>query len=183
LFTAAGVTKPEGVYIVVKIIKHMLKIFNELRPFFEDVFREISIREYAREVGISPPTASKILKEFEKEGLLISNQVGIYTFFRADSRGHLFSGLSKLYWQSTLHELTEGLHEEIGFGRIILFGSIAKSENTRNSDIDIYIDANERQVDISKLESALKRPIQLHFKKELKNEGLRKNIESGIRIR
>ena len=48
----------------------MLKIFNELKPFFEDVYREISVREYAKLTKVSPPTASTILKKYEKDNNL-----------------------------------------------------------------------------------------------------------------
>ena len=77
-----------------KIYKHMLKIFNGLNPFFEDVYREISVREYAKEIGISPPTASKMLKEFETEKLLLSNKKGIYIYFRANKENYLFKNLA-----------------------------------------------------------------------------------------
>jgi hypothetical protein len=33
-----------------------------MKLFFEDCYRDISVREYSRETTISPPTASKILK-------------------------------------------------------------------------------------------------------------------------
>ena len=48
----------------------MLKIFNDLEPFIEECYKEIGVREYSRIIKISAPTASKILKNFESEGLL-----------------------------------------------------------------------------------------------------------------
>ena len=49
----------------------MLNIINNLKPFFEDCYGRINVREYARIIKISPPTASKILLELNKEGLLL----------------------------------------------------------------------------------------------------------------
>jgi predicted nucleotidyltransferase len=161
----------------------MLKIFNTLKPFFEDVFREISVREYAREQKISPPNASKILKDLENEGLLISKNLGRYIFFRANQESPTFKEFAKLYCQTFLKGLTQELYEEIGFRKIILFGSIAKIENTKNSDVDLFLDTDERKINISGLEARLNRPVQLHFKKELKNKLLKENIENGILIR
>ena len=48
----------------------MLEIINNLAPFFEDCYRRISVREYSKIIKVSPPTASKILMEYYKEGLL-----------------------------------------------------------------------------------------------------------------
>ena len=48
----------------------MLNIINSLKPFIEDCYRRINVREYARIMKISPPTASKILFELNKEELL-----------------------------------------------------------------------------------------------------------------
>ena len=35
----------------------MLNIINNLRPFIEDCYRRISVREYSRLLKVSPPTA------------------------------------------------------------------------------------------------------------------------------
>ncbi len=161
----------------------MLKIFNNLRPFIEDVYREISVREYSKEIKISPPTASKQLKELEKEELLVSNRRGIYIYFRANKESYLFKQLARLYWYCIIYPLTEKLHGEISHKRIILFGSLSKVENTRNSDVDLFLEINPRKMNILELQKSLKREIQLHFRNELKNKHLNENMEQGILIR
>ncbi len=161
----------------------MLKLFNVLRPFFEDVYSEISVREYAKLVKISPPTASKELKELEKEDLLISNKKGIYIYFRANKENYAFKNLAKIYWYNTFYALTEELHDKINYGRMILFGSLAKAENTKNSDADIFLDTEKKDIAVSDMQKKLKRTIQLHFRDELKNENLKANIEQGVIIR
>ncbi|MBI2109906.1 ArsR family transcriptional regulator [Candidatus Woesearchaeota archaeon] len=161
----------------------MLKIFNRLRPFIEDVYREISVREYSKEVKISPPTASKQLKELDREGLLISNQRGIYLYFRANRESYLFKQLARLYWYSVLYHITKRVYEELSYKRIILFGSLSKAENTKNSDIDLFLDISPRKIDTLEIQKVLKRAIQLHFSNELKNKYLKENIEQGILIR
>ncbi|MAE42623.1 hypothetical protein CMO93_02540 [Candidatus Woesearchaeota archaeon] len=161
----------------------MLKIFNLLQPFFEDMYREISVREYAKEKKSSPPTASKILKDFNKENLLLLTKKGIYLFFRANRDNVIFKGLSKLYWQSELFKETEELHNQALFRKIVLFGSLAKSENTKDSDIDLFIDIERKKLNIKDIENKLKRKVQIHFRDSLKNPHLKKNIEKGIIIR
>ena len=161
----------------------MLKIFSLLRPFFEDVYREISVREYARLLKLSPPTAARILRELEKESLLISNKQGIYLFFRSQRENFLCQGLSRLYWQNKLFDITSNLHKQILFKRIVLFGSLSKAENYVDSDVDLYLDIEKREINTSDLEKELRREVQLHFKESLNNHNLKKNIEQGVRIR
>ena len=158
----------------------MLKIFYDLELFFEDVYREISVREYAREMKISPPTASKLLNELKAEELLVSTDKGVYRYFRAHRDGYVFRELAKLYWYSILHVLTEKIREEIAFRRIVLFGSLAKAENTNESDVDLFLDADERKIDVKHLQKVLGRDVQLHFAQSLRNEHLKKNINKGI---
>ena len=161
----------------------MLKIFNNLEPFFEDAYRELSVREYGRLRKISPPTASKILKGFAKENLLIRKKQGIYLVFRANNEYHLFRDLAAAYWREKLFHLLEDMHKEVLFKPITLFGSIVKAENTKNSDIDIYIGIPQKKIDTRAIESKLKRKIQIHFSDSAKNENLLENIKKGVIIR
>src|SRR3989338_4959977 len=85
----------------------MLKIFNNLKPFFEDCYRRYSVREYARSFKISPPTASKILKKFNKEGLLKVTKENNYLFFWANKENKVFLTLSRIYWGYKLNEFIE----------------------------------------------------------------------------
>jgi len=161
----------------------MLKILQELKPFFEDVYREVSVRQYARESRLSPPTASKRLSEFQREGLVILYKKGIYHYYRANRENYLFLQLARLYWYSALYPLTEKVHSVIAFRRIILFGSLSKAENTKKSDVDLFLDIDKRAIDTSSLKNALNRNIEIHFASSMKNEHLKKNIEQGIVIR
>jgi predicted nucleotidyltransferase len=159
----------------------MLEIFNNLRPFFEDTFLEVSVRDYSRKINVSPPTASTILKKLEKENILVKEKKGIYLFFRIN-KDIFFKDLAKAYWRNTLSKLFKDIHEIFLYKQIILFGSVSKSENDLNSDVDIYIDLPKRNIDLKAKERILKRKIQLHFIEVKKNKNLWKNIKRGIVI-
>lgn len=158
----------------------MLKVFDELKPFFDDVYQEISVREYARAMKISPPTASKLLRGFAEGGLLIAQNRGIYSYYRAHREEYVFRTLSRVYWYMVLRPLVEKMREQAAFGKIVLFGSLANAENTTDSDVDLFIQAEQRKMNVEALRRALGRDIQLHFSSVLKNEHLKKNIEKGI---
>jgi predicted nucleotidyltransferase len=157
----------------------MLKIFNELAPFFEDVYREISVREYSKITKVSPPTASTILKKYEKEELLLLEKKGIYYYFRAN-RNSLFMDFSRIYWKLILKPFIFYLAQNASYRDVVLFGSTSKAENNKDSDIDIYLDIPREEIDIRFIEKKLKRRIELHFIEETRNEHLKKNIEKGV---
>tara|TARA_Y100000310_G_C20570236_1_gene757624 strand:- start:912 stop:1184 length:273 start_codon:yes stop_codon:yes gene_type:complete len=75
----------------------MLKIINDLVLFFKDHSRKINVREYARLMGISPPTASKLLEEYRKEGLLVKEEFRNFIFYSAKVSSLDFNDLEKIY--------------------------------------------------------------------------------------
>ena len=160
----------------------MLEIFNNLGPFCEDVFREFSVREYARARKISPPTSSSVLKGFVKEGMFLMREERNLLLFRANRESALFRDLHIAYWRFILKKALEPLLEKILFRKIMLFGSIAKAENKIDSDLDLFVDVKYLKLDTSHIEKALKRKIQIHFSDSLKNEHLKANIEKGVEI-
>ncbi|MEK6893014.1 MAG: nucleotidyltransferase domain-containing protein [Nanoarchaeota archaeon] len=160
----------------------MLKILNSFKPFFEDTHREYSVREYGRICKVSPPTASTFLKKAENQGILLSKKQGIYIFYRANRNSSFFKDIAKTYWRLTLKQIMGEMNKDFLFKRPILFGSVAKAENTAESDLDIFVDINKRSINLENIEKKLKRNIQIHFKNSLNNENLKKNIENGVII-
>lgn len=160
----------------------MLDIFKDIKPFFEDVFRETSVREYARIRKVSPPTASSLLKRLAEEQVLIMRKDRNLLLFRANKEFFLFRDLAISFWKYVIGEAFKPLREDLLYKRLILFGSVQKVENTSNSDIDIFINIPRKNIDLLVVEKALKRKVQLHFSDSLRNEHLKKNIEKGVEI-
>jgi predicted nucleotidyltransferase len=159
----------------------MLEIINNLAPFFEDCYRRISVREYAKIIDISPPTASKILMEYNKEGLLKKQEDRNYLFFFADKESRTFIELSRIYWGNKLREVTEYIEKIAVNPAIILFGSLSKAETTPNSDIDLAIIAHKKELDIKDFEKKLKREFQVFWFDSFNriSEELKDNILNG----
>ena len=140
----------------------MLNIFNNLKPFFEDCYRELGVREYSRIVGISPPTASKLLKEYEKEGLVNKRKERGFLLFRANRESNVLKSLSRIYWEQKLRPLIEFINEELYNSPIVLFGSLTKLEVNENSDIDLVVFTKiKKEVDLRKFEDKYRREIQI----------------------
>ena len=163
----------------------MLNIINNLKPFFEDCYRRINIREYSRMMKISPPTASKLLLEYSKSGLLLKEKDKNYIFYYANKNSKDFIDLSRIYWRSKLSEVVNYLDKSLLSSTIILFGSLAKAEAKIDSDIDLCVIAHKKEITINKFEKKLKRKIQLFFfssLKEINNLELTNNIVNGYTL-
>lgn len=165
----------------------MLKIFNDLKHFFEDNYRRIHVRKYAKLQKISPPTASKLLeKYFKKEILKKEEEKGYYLFF-ANKENKLFIELQRAYYLKKFEDLIKFIEKEVLNPVIILFGSFAKAEITKQSDIDLAIfTSSKKKIDFSKFESKFNREIQVFIFKNReqakKNPELLNNILNGFKI-
>ena len=164
----------------------MLKIFNDLEPFFQDCYERINVRAYARIRNISPPSASKLLYELQKEGLLIREENRNYIYYAANKDSKLFIELSRIYWYQKLmlSGLTVHLEKEFVKPMVILFGSFSKAEVYKNSDIDLAIfSTTAKQVRLKAFEAKLGRNIQLfQFKNkdDVTSAELLNNILNGF---
>jgi predicted nucleotidyltransferase len=160
----------------------MLNIINNLKPFIEDCYRRINVREYSRIMKVSPPTASKILLDFHKSKLLEEEKDRNYIFYYTNKNNKLFIDLSRIYWKIKLEELTNFLNKNLTSPTIILFGSLSKGETKNDSDIDICIIGHKKELNLKEFEKNLGRKIQLFFFisiEDIKNKELRNNIING----
>lgn len=165
----------------------MLNIFNNLKPFIEDNYIELGVREYSREIKVSPPTASQILKKFEKENLLKKRWERGYLLFRANRESNLLIDLARIYWKEKLKEILDYLDSELHSPTILLFGSLSKLETTKKSDVDLAIFTNiKKHIQLDKFEKSLNRKIQLFIFESLtsiKSKELKLNIINGYIIK
>ena len=167
----------------------MLKIINDLRPFFEDNYRRINVREYARILKISPPTASKLLQSCQKEELLKKEEEKQYFYYFADKDSGLFIDLSRIYWKSALENcgILGYLGEELMSPIIILFGSLSKAEAKGDSDADLAVfTPTKKEINLADFENKLKRTIHIFMfknKKDVKNPELLNSILNGYKLK
>ena len=160
----------------------MLKIINNLHLFFQDCYQRYGVREYARKMHIPPPTASKLLQSYEKEGLLKKEKDRQYILYFANKENKIFIHLSQIYWSQQLKDLIQHIEQKTFNPTIVLFGSLSKAEVKTDSDIDIAIFAAKKDLNLKPFEKKLKRNIQLFWfpsVSEIKNKELANNIING----
>ncbi len=164
----------------------MLKIINDLKLFFEDCYRRVNVREYARLANVTPPTASKMLDYYAKEGLLLKTKYKNYILSYSNKDSKVFIDLSRIYWHLKLRELIDYMEEQLVSPTIVLFGSLSKAEVKPDSDIDLAVFANEKSMNLKSYEDKLRRKIQVYWFKslsEIKNKELANNIANGYILR
>ena len=164
----------------------MLKIFNDLSPFIEDCYRELGVREYSRIAKTTAPTASKLLKKFESEDLLKKRIERGFLLSRSNRENPILKDLSRIYWRQKLKPLISYINDQFHFPTIILFGSLAKLETKKNSDIDLAVFTDlKKNMDLDKFEKDFNRKIQIFkFKvfSEISSKELKTNIINGYII-
>ncbi len=164
----------------------MLKIIEELCPFFEECYRRINVREYARLMSISPPTASKVLDSYYSENLVLKEKFRKYIMFYANKDSKQFTDLSRMYWGIKLKEFVDIMEKSLAAPTIVLFGSLSKAETKADSDIDIAIFAHKKNLNIESFEKKLKRKIEIFWFssiKGIKNRELANNIINGYTLK
>ena len=164
----------------------MLKIINDLKPFFGDCYRRINVREYAKIMHISPPTASKLLSYYNAKNILLKDKYKRYLLFYANKESRDFIDLSRIYWRYRLSRLVSFMDKQLANSTIVLFGSLAKAEAKPDSDIDLAVFASKKELDTKIFEKKLKRVIQIFWFnsfRDIKNKELASNIFSGYILR
>mgnify|MGYP002824656031 CR=1 FL=1 len=162
----------------------MGQILNE---FFENPSKEFHIRELARELKIPKTTVSYHINGFLKEKLIIKNLKGVFPSFRANETHEKYRFYKKEEFLKKLIEskLLDFLENEFNPKCIVLFGSFAKSEYDRKSDVDIFVQSKESKYSLGKYEKLLKHKINLFFEHDLNNlsKELLNNIINGVKLR
>jgi predicted nucleotidyltransferase len=154
--------------------------------------RERALREVAREARINPMTASKRLSRAVAEGLLVQERVRNTHLFRlADSE--LVRSEKRLWNLARIlrSSLLPYLDDELRYPTVILFGSVARGENSKESDVDLFIiTETKRELDLSRFRALFNAEIQtfVHTKREfaqLKRTSpeLINNVINGIVLR
>ncbi|MBI2045521.1 nucleotidyltransferase domain-containing protein [Candidatus Pacearchaeota archaeon] len=133
--------------------------------FLEEPEKEFYVRELSRNLKKSPTTISKYLKELEKKGILDSEKKFNHLFFKANTEKEAFKQLKINYNLKKIKEsgIISFLAKEFNEPRaVVLFGSFAKGEDIKASDIDLLvITPLKKEINLEKFEDEVGHKIQL----------------------
>lgn len=149
-----------------------------------------SAREIARITSLSHPTVLEALAKFNKLSIVkkeIQNNrsgTGKNIFWKANIKDERYklhkkiANIQKIY----LSNLIETIAAETSPNAIVLFGSYSRGEDIEESDIDVFVQSAEKQLDLKKFKKEFGRKISITFESDLKNlkKELLNNIINGI---
>lgn len=166
--------------------KNVLRLILENSPLKEWHFEEV-----VREAKVTKAVANKWLRKYRMEGILIYvKDKGHHPYFTVGSQNRVYQSLKRVYALEQLHKsgLIPKLINSEKAKAIILFGSFAKGDWYKDSDIDIFILGNLSDFDRNLYESRLNRKIELHVfhnTSEIRQmkTGLLQNIVNGYIIK
>ncbi|MFA5797552.1 MAG: nucleotidyltransferase domain-containing protein [Candidatus Woesearchaeota archaeon] len=160
-----------------------------LEIFYNEPTRHWHFNEIVKTIIISQDRAAYWLKKFQKEELIKHmKEKGKMPYFIGNHESGTYRNKKKIYALEQLNK--SGLLDYLQTidGTVIIFGSIARSDWYKESDIDLFIYGPEQEIDLHSYERALNREIQIFYAHdrnffEKYGEELIKNIVSGYVVK
>ncbi len=161
---------------------HMLQDYTTYRIlglFFDYPTRHFHLREICRILGLGMPSVRNHVKKLEKLNFIKKEKKGVYESCIA-TRNELFNAYKKNDLLLRIHEsgLINFLADAFVPDAIVLFGSASRGEDVESSDIDLFLIAKEKEVDLKRFEKKLGRKIALHF--ESRTSDLPKELLNNV---
>lgn len=134
------------------------------RIFFDYPSRGFLLREISKESGFGLPSVRNHIRILEKIGVVEKREGKIYPLYFA-TRNELYKTykLADILIRMRTSGLVDFIIGSFAPDAVILFGSASRGEDVENSDVDLFVVAGEKEVDLRRFESALNRKIELHF--------------------
>ena len=170
-------------YVLKMLHKNKLMI---MELFFEEPSKNFQIREISRLTKIAVTSVKKYLEELQRKNLINKDKKTLYPSYVANQQEEMFriykqqNIMLKMYSSGLIDYLEKDFHPRC----IILFGSMRKGEYVKESDIDIFLQCDEKKLNLTKFERILKHNINLLFEENINklSEDLFNNIINGIKL-
>lgn len=161
--------------------------YRILQEFFDFPRKNFQMRELSRRTKIAQPSIINHLKALVSEEFIIKEKKGTYPTFRANRDSELFRVYKKLNLLLRIHQsgLLDYVYDSCVPNAVILFGSASKGEDIEGSDIDLFVQAKEKKLNLTKYEELFNRKIALFFEENFSrlSKELKNNILNGIVLR
>ncbi len=127
----------------------MEELLTILNHFLTNPYSKVYLRELSRLIKISPFAVKKYSEVLLKEGLILDEKVANLRYFKANKDSIVFKQFKIA--NSVKKIIDSGLVEKIkenvpNLSSIVLFGSVAKGEDDKNSDVDLLIIGNSDHI-------------------------------------
>ena len=142
------------------------KFIKFIEFFLVNPYKEFYLRELAKKLKISPFAIKKYADILVKEGLILEERKANLRYLKANVNNLFYKHLKisynirQLLKSGLVDFLKNNLANVIS---IVLFGSLAKGEDSEESDIDILIIGKEKHLSLNEFERKLDKEIVIHF--------------------
>ena len=158
--------------------------YKILELFIEKPNKDFSARGIARILKLNHATILKYIKDLLRLEFIKKKEETLYPTYYANTENSNYKFYKKNYIVFKIKEagLINFIQKQTLASVIVLFGSCAKGVFTEKSDIDIFVEAKENKINLSKYEKILNRKINLLFESNINNlsNELKNNIINGI---
>lgn len=139
-------------------------VVKALKFFVDNPYGEVYLRDFGRKVGISPNSAQRFLNLFLKEGLVKEFRRANLRYFKANIESFVFRHI-KISFSLKVIENSGFVNflNENGASHVVLFGSVARGEDDKNSDLDVVYIGVKKKLDYLRYESKIGRELNVHF--------------------
>lgn len=138
-----------------------------LSYFFDEPYKEVYLRGLAREVKLSIFPLKNAVDDLVGEGLLLERREGGLRYLKVNVGNLFFRHLKIAFNVKKILDcgIVDFLRENVpALSSVVLFGSWAKGEDDRKSDVDfVVIGQRPRRIEVSDFEVKLGRKVELTF--------------------
>ena len=158
--------------------------------FFNEPSKEHYLNEISRKSDLSHTSVKKHLEALIEDKIiekkLEERGSREYPRYIANLENEDYKFYKKTDLISRLQEtgLIDFLEEKLYPDCIVLFGSASRGEDIEESDVDLFLQSKEKDLDLTDFEEELNREIELHIREKFKElpEELKNNIANGITL-
>lgn len=138
----------------------------------------LTVRQLAAKSKMAKSTVQRTISELKKNGVLNEDSSPSNSTYARFIKSYFY--INKLYESG----LVDYLIAEQRPSAIILFGSFAKGEYVKESDIDIFVESTKKAPGVQKFEKKLEHEIQLFVKADINElpDELLNNIINGKKL-
>lgn len=161
-------------------ILNQYSLFRVLDVFFQNPHKNYQLREISRQISLDHKSVLVHLKRLLELSLILEDKSTLYKSYIANISDYFIrlkraTNLIKIYESG----IVDFIFEKTTPKSIVLYGSYAKGADNIGSDIDLFIESPEKNIDASKFEKTLGRKIHLLFDGKMSDE-LKNNLVNGV---
>ncbi len=132
-----------------------------LSVFLKEPYREFYLREVASKAKVSTSTVKAFLDSLTIDGFLVKSRRANLALFKASIDDPMFRHFKIGYSLREMRPLIRHLKQKYENCSIILYGSCARGEDDRDSDIDLLVVGRAGRIELTAFEKRLSRTITL----------------------